>query len=54
LPERKLQECEGYEECVDAPGRMPWQSLYRVRGQSMYKEVGLPDRGVMRMREGPS
>jgi hypothetical protein len=54
LLERKLQEYGGYEECVDVLGRMPWLSLYRVWGQSMYKEVGSPDRGVVRMREGPS
>jgi hypothetical protein len=34
--------------------RMPWLPLYRVRGQSMYKEEGSPDWETVSLREGPS
>ena len=40
-------------EC-DPLGSMPWLCLYRVRGQSIYKEEGFSDRGVVSLREGPS
>ena len=32
----------------------PWLSLYRVRGQGMYKEVGSPNHEVVSLREEPS
>jgi hypothetical protein len=30
---------------------VPWLPLYRVRGQSIYKEEGSPDRRVVSLRE---
>ena len=33
---------------------MPWPPLYRVWGQSMYKEEGSSDHGVVSLGEGPS
>jgi hypothetical protein len=54
LLERKLQEPYYSVNGLKIVGRMPWLPLYIVRGQSMYKEEGSPDRGVMSLREGPS
>ena len=54
LPEGKLQKPYYGENELKMIEKMPWLPLYRVRGQSMYKEEGSPDRGVMRLREGPN
>jgi hypothetical protein len=32
--------------------RVPWLPLYRLRGQTTYKELGSPDREVVSLREG--
>ena len=61
LPKGKLAESRGCEALnveiqneSDPPEGMPWLLFYRVWGQSMYKEEGSPDRGVMSLTEGPS
>jgi hypothetical protein len=45
LPNRELRES-------DPLRRLPWLSLYRVRGQVTYKEEGSPNQGVMSWRKG--
>jgi hypothetical protein len=43
LPKGKLQEPYYGVNVLKIMRRMPWLPLYRVRGQSMYKEEGSPD-----------
>ena len=55
LSEGKLQESGGVKKNENVSlGMMLWLSLYRVRGQGMYKEEGSPDREVVSLREEPS